>query len=281
MGGANMRIGLVQSNSVLGDVEANLRRAIAWVREAAGLGCQIVIFPELYLQGYRADEEFRVSAITWDGDASNELRRLADETGTTVVIGAARADRGFPHLVYNSALVALPEAEGGYYDKTHLGNYDRYKEGLYFAPGGTIPVFEAEWGRFGVEICYDMRYPEVARSLALAGIELHVVLSAGGSEFHSTWDSLLSARSYENAFFTAYVNAVGVQRDDTFYGGSRVVGPDGETVKRASQGTEELTCCDIDLAQVRAERRRTLLFRDRRPEVYRLGAGLGGMATAW
>lgn len=270
-----VRIALAQLNSQLGNTDGNLARAAEYIARAAQDGCHVILFPELYLQGYRADGRFYATALAVDDERSRALADLAATKQITVIMGTARKDTVFPHLVYNSALIYGPVGFVGSYDKVHLGTYLQYKEGLYFAPGGEIPTFETTFGPFGVQICYDASYPEVSRTIALSGAPIQFILSAGGREFKRTWDALLTVRSLENAMFSIYVNVVGPQADDYYFGGSRIVGPDGQVVISGPEDVERLVCGEIDLQAALDLRYQTLRFRDRAPWAYRLGPALG------
>lgn len=264
-----LRIALAQAPSVVADVERNRATARDYIARAADAGADLIAFPELFLQGYQADEDFAATAVVLPGAVGDEWRELAERHGMTVVMGLARADAGFPHLVYNSAFTARPDGSTAVYDKIHLGTYGNYREGCFFAPGATIDATELPFGRAGIEICSDISFPEVARVLALKGALLHIVLSAGPDEFKDTWPCLLKVRSLENAFFTLYVNTVGDQRGVHFFGGSRVVDPAGRTLAEAAYDEPDLLVVDIDLAEVARRRQQRLLFRDRVPALYR------------
>ena len=264
-----LRTALAQAPSVLADVEQNSATARDYIERAAEAGAELIVFPELFLQGYLADEEFAATSVVLPGPIGDELGQLAQRHRMTIVMGLARADAGFPHLVYNSALTALPDGSTAVYDKIHLGTYGAYREGCFFAPGGAIDTTDMPFGRAGIEICSDISYPEVARVLALKGALLHIVLSAGPDEFKETWPCLLKVRSLENAFFTVYVNTVGEQKEVNFFGGSRIVDPSGHTIAEAPHDEPALLVADIDLAEVARRRQQRLLFRDRVPELYR------------
>ena len=265
---STIRVALAQLPQTLGDVKANWATAVRAIGHAADAGADLVAFPELHLQGYLADEAFADTAITVPGPYVDEMQRMSQTHGISIALGTARADSGFPHLVYNSCVLTQPDRPVFVYDKTHLGTYGKYREGCYFARGNHISIVQTAFGPMGIEICSDMSFPEVARTLALQGATFHLVLSAGPEEFKDTWPSLLRVRSSENAFLTAYVNTVGDQRGVSFFGGSRIVDPSGNTLAQAQDGVEELLITDVDLSLVAKRRRERLLFRDRVPDLY-------------
>jgi predicted amidohydrolase len=263
-----VRVAVGQLESVLADVETNWARAAELIERAARQGAQIVVFPECYLQGYRADDRFAETAVPVVGPFTDRVARTARELGVWVVLGLARADTGFPHLVYNSAALIGPQGVAGYYDKVHLGTFLAYREGVYFAPGERIPVFDLPFARVGIQICYDAMFPEVSRALALQGAEINIVLSAGPDEFRATWGPLLQVRSSENLYWSVYANTVGDQADNHFFGGSRIVGPDGSVREQGPENVEACVIADVDLEEARLLRRQTLRFRERVPRLY-------------
>lgn len=264
-----VRVAIAQLNSELGDVAGNWARAELAISEASENGAQLILFPECFLQGYCADELFAETAVELQSAVIKQMEDAARNAGIWIVMGFARADASFPHLVYNSAVVVGPGGVHGWYDKTHLGTYLDYREGVYFSPGNEITVFDLPFARVGVQICYDISFPEVSRVLALDGAEINLVLSAGPDEFRESWGPLLRVRSSENLFWSVYANTVGDQKSTHFFGGSRIVAPNGETRTQGPFDTEACVIGDIDLAELRLLRRKTLRFRDRVPQLYR------------
>lgn len=263
------RVALAQLNSQLGEVSANLERAHEVVGDARKAGADIVLFPELYLQGYRADERFAETAIEADGAVVSELVSLSADANVHIIVGGARKETSFPHAVYNSAFFVSPEGLIGVYDKTHLGTFRVYREGVYFARGRRIPVFDTDFGRVGIQICYDVDFPEVSRVLALKGAEINFIISAGPCEFREGWKQLLFIRSVESAMYSVYCNVAGAQRDSEFCGGSRIVDPSGEVVVTARDDVEDFVVGDVDLERVRTVRHEMHLFDERNPKLYR------------
>jgi len=266
----SIKVAVVQLSSIVGDVSANWARAKVAIEEASAAGAQLILFPECFLQGYCANERFATTAIELDGVFRGSATALAQQHDIWIVMGLARADASYPHLVYNSAAIVGPDGFFGHYDKTHLGTYLNYREGVYFAAGKGLPIFDLPFARVGVQICYDISFPEVSRVLALQGAEINLVLSAGPDEFRQSWDALLQVRSSENVMWSVYANTVGVQEGTNFFGGSRIVGPDGLTRTQGPFNTESLILGDIDLYEARMRRRSTLRYRDRVPALYQV-----------
>jgi predicted amidohydrolase len=266
---APVTVAIAQLNSALGEVEANWRQAVEAITAAADQGAQLIVFPECYLQGYRADHLFAERAVALSDPLFERVRALATEREIWIVLGLARAEESYPHLVYNSAALIGPNMVVDWYDKVHLGTYLNYQEGVFFAPGNRIPIFDLPFGRVGIQICYDISFPETSRTLAVQGAEINIVLSAGPDEFRRRWDGLLEVRTNENLWWTVYANCVGDQCDTHFFGGSRIVGPDGTVRTQGPFDEPSLVVGEVDLDEARLLRRKTHRFRDRVPELYR------------
>ena len=264
----NVRIGLAQLNSVLGDSAANLQRAEEHIARSAAEQCDLVMFPELYLQGYRADDLYADISETIPGPTTDRLSELAQKHDIYIVMGMGRREDAFPYLVYNSLCFVGPEGLLGHYDKVHLGTFHPYIEGVYFAPGKSAPVFDTRFGRVSLQICYDSWFPELTRTYALKGSLLNLVISAGPSGSDDAWKTMLRARSMENAFPSVYCNTVGQQKDFSFFGGSKIVNAYGIVTTEAKLHEEDFVVGEANIAEALRMRRHWLLFRERNPAVY-------------
>ena len=262
------QVGLVQLNSELGNAGANLERALTYIAEAAARGADLVMFPELYLHGYRADELNAGAAEPIPGPATERLLAEARKHDIYIVMGMARLEESYPHLVYNSLCFVGPEGMVESYDKIHLGTFHPYTEGVYFAPGHRAPVFDTRLGRVSLQICYDACFPELTRTYAVKGSVVNLVISAGPSVARDTWKILLQARSLENLFPSVYCNVVGAQKDFTFFGGSKIVSAAGMVTNEAKFDEEDFIVGTVDVAEAILLRRQWLMFRERRPDLY-------------
>lgn len=262
------KVGLAQLNSELGDSGANLERALPYIARAAGEGADLVMFPELYLQGYRADELNATTAEPIPGPSTERLLAEARKHDIYIVMGMARLEEDYPHLVYNSLCFIGPEGMVEYYDKIHLGTFHPYMEGVYFAPGQRTPVFDTRFGRVSLQICYDACFPELTRTYAVMGSVVNLVISAGPSVARDTWKVILQARSLENLFPSVYCNVVGAQKDFTFFGGSKIVNASGVVTDEAKFDEEDFIVGTVDVAEAILLRRQWLMFRERRPDLY-------------
>jgi predicted amidohydrolase len=259
--------------------EANLARALKSVDEAAGQGAQMMVFGEAYLNGYESAESTWRYAV---GETADDpfVGRLAEECAkrqVTVIMGATTHKGTFPGDVYNSALVIGPDGVLGTYSKTHVGSYVYagdllVKEKCYWSTGDSLPVFDTQIGKVGVEICYDVWFPEVARTLTLKGAELIINVSAALAGFEEFWDHMLYARSTENCVWYMHASVVGMQRGVELFGGSRLFDPFGKVVAEAPRGSEALQLARVSADELRRARGTLHPFANRKPALYELGA---------
>lgn len=244
-----MRLALCELSPRRGDLAANLER----VRETtAAVRSEVVVFPELFLSGYRVGDRFHELAVR-EGDATTSaLSTLARETGTTVLVGAPVASSERRGEVHNAALAALPSGELFVQVKRYLPTFGPFEEGVPFTATDTSRPVSLGGTSVGLEVCYDTFFPEVSRQLALAGADLLVILSAAPVTSRKLFERLLPARAIENAVPVVYVNRVGVEDGVVFGGGSGAWDPRGEPIAAQSVGSlslgaeERVTTVEID-----------------------------------
>lgn len=265
-----VRLALVQFEGELGDVAANTEAACRLIAEAGERGADLVLLPELFSTGYQLNAIGpRLGELTEpvDGPTVRALQNAAREAGCYVAAGVALTHElsGVP---YNSS-VFIDRAGDllGTYDKQHLWALERF----YFRGGAGGGVFDTDFGRVGVMICYDMGFPETARMLALAGCDLLVCLSAWCAQDMDGWHLNGPSRALENTVYVACVNRYGVEEDLVMPGHSYVSNPRGHIIEELEEETAGVLYVDIDLADVAAGRldgRYPPYLRDRRPELY-------------
>jgi predicted amidohydrolase len=270
------RVACAQIAPTVGDLEANRELTRAAVREAVAADAQIVVLPELVTSGYVFDsvDEARSCAEPAEGPA---LRGWSEEAaaGDAVVVGGF-CELGEDGRLYNSAAVVDASGMLAVYRKIHL--WDR--EQLFFEPGSEpAPVVETAVGRIGVGVCYDLNFPELARSLALAGADL-VALPANFPRYprpngeRPMEVTLAMATAHLNHAFVAVCDRCGPERGADWVGASVVCNEWGWVLAGPPPGFGSgLVVADCDLARARekAWNERNDVFGDRRPELYRLG----------
>jgi predicted amidohydrolase len=222
-----MRIALAELAPVPGDVERNVARVAEVVRAARA---EVVAFPELYLSGYRIGDRFQRIALTLQDRSSETLRSVARSERTTILVGAPVVSSERPGEVCNAALAVTPDAPIFVQVKRYLPTFGPFEEGVLFTPTDSSRPVPVDGRPVGLEICYDVFFPEVSRQLALAGAELLVNLSASPVTSRRLFEKLLPARAVENAFPVVYVNRVGVEDGVVFGGGSGAWDARGEPI---------------------------------------------------
>ncbi|MCI4364398.1 MAG: carbon-nitrogen hydrolase family protein [Thermoplasmata archaeon] len=244
-----MRLLLAELAPVRGELEANLTRIEAVL---AGQKAELAIFPELFLTGYRVGDRIHRMGVAPGDETVRRLGRVAVALGGGVLVGGPTAGPR-PGEIHNSAILVGPD--GGYQAqlKRYLPTYGPFEEGVPFSPGRESSPLALGGRRIGVGICYDTFFPELFRSLALAGAELLVIPSASPVTSRRLFEKLLPARAVENAAPLAYVNRVGVEDGVVFGGGSGLWDARGEPlpleelpVPGAGDG-ERLLLGDVDL----------------------------------
>lgn len=253
----HLSVRVEQVNPRQADVAANAEFADDAIARARSDGVDLLVFPELYLTGYHLPEDERDALVS---DAIAALDDLEPRTeGVTVVIGTPVRERG---VLHNSAVVLDDGTLAGTYHKTHL--YD--SERAVFEPGTAISVIETRAGPLGVQICYDVEFPEVSRRLVLEGAELLVTISANMRPFENDQEIYLPARALENVCPHVLCNRVGTERGTQFFGASGLADERGRSVLQAGTEREIELTADLDLSAGGAE---TLSYlEDRRPELY-------------
>lgn len=268
-----VRIAAVQLESSPADPDANLVKISERAQEAADQGTQLVVFPECALTGYAlTPEEVITSAEPFPGPSTFGLKGICEKTGLILVVGGIERDEQ-GHL-FNSAAIINAEGLLGVYRKTHLPylGVDRY-----LAAGDTLtePV-STKIGTFGMLICYDFRFPEPIRALALRGAQVVLLPTAWPASAAFYPDFMAQSRAAENRVFLVASNHVGQERELNYLGRSLIVAPDGGILAEASADKEEILFADIDptmsdnkkLVNVPGEYELDI-FADRRPELYR------------
>ena len=262
-----MRLALAQINSVVGDIDGNATRITEWLERARADRADVVLFPELAVTGYPAEDLLlRPGFVRAARGAIEAIARQVH--GITALVGS-------PHLdadLFNGCFVLAHGEVRGVYRKRYLPNYGVFDEDRYFAPGRDLMLLRFGDVLAGPTVCEDLWQPgPPATDLALAGAQLIANISA--SPFHVGKDrereEMLRVRARDNTCGIALCNAVGGQDELIFDGHSVVIDDDGQVVARAAGFEEELLVVDVDPVSAIARRlrdvRRRALARGRRP----------------
>jgi predicted amidohydrolase len=257
-----LTIALAQMDVPKGRPERNLARAREFAAQAHDADVDLLLLPELWLHGYdleRADEW--AAPLGEEGFA--EMASMAREFEIHVVgsILERHADG-----VSNTAVLYGPGGELlGAYRKIHL--FRLMEEHRYLTPGDHATLCSTPWGPTGLGICYDLRFPELFRAMALAGAKLFVIPAQWPVKRLEAWLLLARARAAENELVVAACNRVGENEDVAFPGRSIVVDPWGNTLAEGDD-QERLLIAEANLREIKKARRYLTVYEDRRPEAY-------------
>ena len=269
------RVASVQSDVSYSDPLRNLERAYYVLEAYREQDIDLFVFPECYLTGYCCPNRDAAESIALGLDSNEQggwciqvLKVFAETYKCTIVMGFA--EKAGQNL-YNSAVIVTPEGLVHKFRKVHLPElgFDKHA-----TPGDELVVAETPIGRIGILICFDLRFPEAARTLALKGAELIVVPTNWPTGASISANILTPARAAENKVFVLTCNRTGEENGFTFMGGSSIVDPMGNVLEVAGV-TERVLVADMVLSDARKKRTVTIpgvyetdVFATRRPDLY-------------
>ncbi|HEX9598222.1 MAG TPA: carbon-nitrogen hydrolase family protein [Gaiellaceae bacterium] len=265
-----MLVAAAQIEPKLAEPERNLEACLARLEEAAAAGAELLVLPECAIPGYMFEsaEEALPFAEEVPGPSSEVLERESRRLGMHVVCGLLERDGD---TLRNAAVLVGPDGLVGTYRKTHLPflGVDRF-----VFPGDELTVYDTPLGRIGVEICYDLRFPEVTRTLALRGADIVAHPTNFPIAAKLQTELITVARAAENRIYLLTANRVGKERSGEFCGWSQIVDPYGTRLAEAGETEEALLVADVDVEKARDKdyvipgEYELYLFGHRRPELY-------------
>ena len=256
----SIKAAAVQFNIALGDIETNLSHVTGALRRLAQEGVELAVLPEMWSCGFAYRELNALARRTPEIVA--QLTELSREL-SMVIVGSLPEPHG--EKVFNTAYLLDRGTLAGSYRKLHL--FSLMGEDRSLDSGDSVLVVDTSVGRIGAMICYDLRFPELARRLALDGAEIIVIPGEWPKPREEHWRTLLRARAMENQLFVIAANCCGVVGKHDFFGQSMVIGPKGEIL--AEGGYESCTpSALLDPAEMKRWRESITCFKDRRPDCY-------------
>lgn len=263
-----IKLALAQISCKPGDKKKNIKKIEDIVTKAKQQSAELVIFPELSLTGYTVRDQLYELAETIPGESIAILEKLAKKTKTYIVFGMPELSEKTQATIYNTAVLIGPNGFVGKYRKMYLPTHSVFEEKRYFRPGYQAPVFETKLGRIGLIICYDIFFPEVSRLTRLNGAQLIICISASPAVRRAFFETLTAARAIENTVFLAYVNLVGIENGLQFWGGSRLIGPNGKILVKAKYEEEDLVIGEVNYSDIRPLETFVPTLKDLRPELF-------------
>ena len=263
----------IQFDPKIGLVHENRVRILSLIDEVAVQGAKLVVFPECALSGYVFDDldEAREATEQVPGPSTQAIAATCKQLGVYAVVGMLEE---MGDAIYNSAVLCGPEGLVGVYRKTHLPFLGVDK--MTALGPDSYRVYETDIGRIGMLICYDLRFPEAARCLALEGADIIALPTNWPQGAEGSPDFVAPTRALENRVFLVAVNRAGEERGARFIGKSQIVDPSGRRLALAQTSGETVITATFDPTLARQKRLVIVpgVFEidtvgDRRPELYR------------
>ena len=254
-----VKIGIIQLDIHLGEINRNVNYALSNIQNMVEKRVRLIVLPELWSSGFDYKHLEKIAETT-----PKILKKISQlVTDNTIVIGTMPQIK--KEKLYNVAFLINKKGLLGEYQKIHL--FTPTGENKHFTPGKESAVIDTHLGKIGLLICYDLRFPEIARCLTLKGAEILAISAAWPLERIEHWRILLQARAIENQLFVIAANASGIQNKIKMGGHSAVISPDGRCLVEADR-FKTILITEIDLDKVYAFRQEIPCLKSRRPEVY-------------
>src|SRR5688572_8084728 len=261
-----MKIASAQIACALGDIDANVRKMRDFASRAKEAGAELIVFPEMADTGY-AMPVIQERATAWNEGAVPQLQEIARALAIGIISGVSERDG---ESIYNSQVSINARGEiVAKYRKTHLFSPPPVEEHKCFAAGDELVSFAAGGLRLGLTICYDLRFPEVYRTLACAeAANVFIISSAWPFPRMEHQRVLATARAIENQGYVVLSNRVGKDDGVAFCGSSAIIDAYGVVIAAASADREEVIVGEVSEEIINSVRKRMSVFEHRRPELY-------------
>jgi predicted amidohydrolase len=257
------RISLIQANFPPGELEENYQKAQKLVENAADQSANLVLLPELWVCGFdlKNSQEY---ASQHNQGWFKKMHKLAVDY--QVGLGGSIIEQE-GKILYNTFVLFDPQ-DGliGKYRKIHL--FQKLQEQDFFEAGSKLELIDSRWGKIGLAVCYDLRFPEIFRAYAARNAQLILIVAEWPQKRIKHWSTLLQARAIENQVYIAAVNKVGQSLGLELGGFSAIVDPGGEFLASGDL-TEQIIGAEIDLDEVNKTRDWMPVLKDRKPLLYK------------
>lgn len=275
------QVAVIQMDVRIGEPAENMTRVKRALAEAIGLGeasdrdvsnrtvvqkPDVIVLPEMWNTGYALRDLANLADA--DGESTKALiRSFAAEHGVNIIAGSVAVSEPDGTFANRSYVFNRQGESVTHYDKLHL--FRLMDEEQYLRQGERLGQFQLEGLNAALMICYDIRFPELTRTLALGGARVLFVPAQWPNPRKHHWRTLLQARAIENQMYVVACNRVGMSGETSFFGHSMVIDPWGEVLAEGDE-QETILRAELDLELVSDVRGRIPIFADRRPELYSL-----------
>ncbi len=253
-------VAAVQFNISLGDINLNLETVEDALARLAKQAAQLVVLPEMWSAGYDYKRLAKHASET-----PRVLERIMQKSAEFNMVVVGSLPEEVNGKIFNTAYVIDCGREVGKYRKLHM--FSTMGEDRFLSPGDQSLVVSTSVGRLGVAICYDLRFPELFRKMALEGAEIICLPAEWPKPRQEHWRTLLRARAMENQLFVVAANCCGVQGKLDFFGMSLLLSARGEVLAEGAETDMELVAT-LDYQELVNYRSQIRCYDDRRPEIY-------------
>jgi predicted amidohydrolase len=250
----------IQFNISLGHIDANFDTATTALKRVANQGAKLVVLPEMWSCGY----DYR-NLAELAGETPRVLKEFQKECRKLGLVTVGSLPELADGIIYNTAYVIDKGELVGSYRKLHL--FSTMREDQFLGAGNQSLVAETSVGRLGIAICYDLRFPELFRKLALEGAEIVCLPAEWPKPRQEHWKTLLRARAIENQLFVIAANCCGMQGKIDFFGLSQLISPLGNVLEMAGEKDTELVA-NFDFSEMKKYREQIKILVDRRADIY-------------
>lgn len=274
----DVKVGVVQFAPIWLDPEQNAHRMAAFVEDEADRGSELIVFPELSNLGYISPSHgldlvfaLRYAALAEmiPGPTTQLLGEVAERRGVHIVVGLAQRHPTTTGILWNSAVLIGPSGRILHVQrKVHIPAGEKH----FFTPGDGFAVTDTDLGRIALSVCYDGRFPESSRVMALQGAEIICSLWArhgvAGQVNAEAGHHLAFVRAHESSLYYLFCNRVGEENGNVFLGHSAIGAPNGELLAASTTSEEEVIRAELRGDTIASARTYLSLYRDRRPDTY-------------
>ncbi len=265
-----LKVSLIQMYTAQGDISANLSHAETLIAHAAKHGAQLVCLPEMWTTGFHFILNQKI-CVNQDDTLSTVCQYAQKHgvwiSGSMLYYSDSKKPTNSHFLIDDTGNVQA------HYDKVHL--FSLAKEDQFVEAGNHLSLVDTPWGKTGLAVCYDLRFPEMFRQYALQGAELIICPAAFPNPRLEHWKTLIKARAIENQLFMIATNQIATEQfdfgnipDQDYFGHSRIIDPWGETIIESSSDIEEILSAELDINMSTEVRAKMSVLADRRPDVY-------------